>query len=79
MANDDSKNDTQTLDTIYTCETCDHNNTFDCIRLHCTCCFEICNAMRGNQDYPDLYIAEYKTTPYSVPLKEKFFSIDRDP
>jgi hypothetical protein len=52
MSKDDNKNDTQPLDTICTCDTCDHNNTYDSVRLHCACCFEICNAMSENQDYP---------------------------
>jgi hypothetical protein len=45
---DDNKKDTQPLDTICTCDTCDHNNTSDCIRLHCRCCFEVCNVISEN-------------------------------
>ena len=44
----DNKNDTQPLETVCICNTCDHNNTFECTNSDCTCCFEVCEAMRGN-------------------------------
>ncbi len=43
---DNNRSDTQPLDTICTCNTCDHNNTSDCVGT--ACCLEVCSAMSGS-------------------------------